>query len=55
VIRVLVAEDHGLVRAGLEQLIENMDDVELVGSAADGAAAAALAAERRPDVVLMDL
>jgi DNA-binding NarL/FixJ family response regulator len=55
VIRVLVAEDHGLVRAGLEQLIENMDDVELVGTAADGAAAAALAAERQPDVVLMDL
>jgi DNA-binding NarL/FixJ family response regulator len=55
VIRVLVAEDHGLVRAGLEQLIDNMDDVELVGTAADGAGAAALAAERAPDVVLMDL
>jgi DNA-binding NarL/FixJ family response regulator len=55
VIRVLIAEDHGLVRAGLEQLIENMDDVELAGTAADGAAAVALAAERAPDVVLMDL
>jgi DNA-binding NarL/FixJ family response regulator len=55
VIRVLVAEDHGLVRAGLEQLIENMDDVELIGTAGDGAAAAALAAQQAPDVVLMDL
>ena len=54
-IRVLVAEDHGLVRAGLEQLIENMDDVELVGSAADGAAAVAAAHELQPDVVLMDV
>jgi DNA-binding NarL/FixJ family response regulator len=55
VIRVLVADDHGLVRAGLEQLIENMDDVELVGSAPDGAAAVAAARAARPDVVLMDL
>jgi DNA-binding NarL/FixJ family response regulator len=55
VIRVLVAEDHGLVRAGLEQLLEAMADVELAGTAADGAAAVALAAEREPDVVLMDL
>jgi DNA-binding NarL/FixJ family response regulator len=55
VIRVLVVEDHGLVRAGLEQLLEAMADVELAGTAADGADAVALAAERRPDVVLMDL
>ena len=54
-IRVLVAEDHGLVRAGLEQLLENMDDVSLAGTAADGAAAIAAAVELRPDVVLMDL
>jgi len=55
VIRVLLAEDHGLVRAGLERLLATADDVEVVGSAADGAEAVELAAETRPDVVLMDL
>lgn len=54
-IRVLLAEDHGLVRAGLERLLATADDVEVVGSAADGAEAVELAAETRPDVVLMDL
>jgi DNA-binding NarL/FixJ family response regulator len=55
VIRVLLAEDHGLVRAGLERLLATVDDVEVVGSASDGAEAVELAAETRPDVVLMDL
>jgi DNA-binding NarL/FixJ family response regulator len=55
VIRVLVAEDHGLVRAGLEQLLAGADDLELAGSAADGSAAVELAVRERPDVVLMDL
>jgi DNA-binding NarL/FixJ family response regulator len=55
VIRVLLAEDHGLVRAGLERLLATVADVEVVGSAADGAEAVELAAETRPDVVLMDL
>jgi DNA-binding NarL/FixJ family response regulator len=54
-IRVLLAEDHGIVRAGLEDLLANVEDVEVVGAAADGAEAVALAAEHRPDVVLMDL
>ena len=54
-IRVLVAEDHAVVRAGLEQLLAGADDVEVVGSAANGAEAVELTGERSPDVVLMDL
>jgi DNA-binding NarL/FixJ family response regulator len=54
-IRVLVAEDHAIVRRGLEQLLTGADDVEVVASAANGAEAVELAARHRPDVVLMDL
>lgn len=54
-IRVLLVEDHGLVRAGLERLLATVEDVEVVGGAADGAEAIRLAAETQPDVVLMDL
>ncbi len=54
-IRVLIADDHAVVRHGLKQLLSTFAEVELVGEAADGAEAAALCAERRPDVVLMDL
>jgi DNA-binding NarL/FixJ family response regulator len=54
-IRVLVAEDHAIVRRGLEQLLAGFDEVEVVGSAANGAEAVELAARHRPDVVLMDL
>lgn len=52
---VLVAEDHPVVRAGLEQLIAATDDLEIIGVAEDGEVAVALAGEHRPDVVLMDL
>jgi len=55
VIRVLLVEDHGLVRAGLERLLSRAEDIEVVGGAADGAEAIRLAAETKPDVVLMDL
>jgi len=55
VIRVVVADDHGVVRAGLEQLLATAEDIELVGLAADGAAAVALVEEHGPDIVLMDL
>jgi DNA-binding NarL/FixJ family response regulator len=54
-IRVLIADDHVVVRAGLQQLLATADDIELVGMAADGAEAVALAEEHRPDIVLMDL
>jgi DNA-binding NarL/FixJ family response regulator len=55
VIRVLLAEDHSLVRAGLEKLLATAPDIEVVGGVADGAVAVELAAKTRPDVVLMDL
>ncbi|WP_448640865.1 response regulator transcription factor [Geodermatophilus sp. URMC 63] len=54
-IRVLVVDDQRLVREGLTALLELVDDVEIVGVAGDGAQALDQVAERRPDVVLMDL
>jgi DNA-binding NarL/FixJ family response regulator len=54
-IRVLLAEDHAVVRTGLLQLLGDVDDVEVVGAATGGKQAVALAAAERPDVVLMDL
>lgn len=54
-IRVLLAEDHNLVRAGLQRLLATAPDIEVVGEARDGAEAIDLAAASRPDVVLMDL
>jgi DNA-binding NarL/FixJ family response regulator len=54
-IRVIVAEDHSVVRAGLERLLATAPDIEVVGGAHDGVEAVALAAEQRPDIVLMDL
>ena len=54
-IRLLIADDHVIVRSGLTQLVATMEDVELVGAATDGAEAVALSEQQRPDVVLMDL
>jgi DNA-binding NarL/FixJ family response regulator len=54
-IRVLIADDHLVVRTGLEQLLSGAGDLEVVGTAADGGEAAELAAAESPDVVLMDL
>lgn len=54
-IRVVLADDHAVIRAGLEQLLVGTDDIEVVGAAANGAEAIELAREHRPDVILMDL
>ncbi len=54
-IRILLADDHQLVRAGLVQLLRGVDDFEVVGAAADGNEVIDLARETEPDVVLMDL
>jgi DNA-binding NarL/FixJ family response regulator len=54
-IRVLLADDQALVRAGFRALLDAQGDLEVVGEAADGAQAARLAAELTPDVVLMDI
>lgn len=53
--RVLIVDDHQLVRAGLVSLLEGADDLLVVGQAADGAEAVQVAAATEPDVVLMDL
>jgi len=55
VTKVLVADDHSLVREGLTKLLAGVPDIELVGAAANGAEAVALATSAEPDVVLMDL
>jgi len=54
-IRVLIADDHAVVRQGLRTFLELQDDIEVVADVADGEAALRAAAEHEPDVVLMDL
>ncbi len=54
-IRVLLADDQALVRAGFRALLDAQDDLEVVGEAADGREAVTSAAKLRPDVVLMDI
>ena len=54
-IRVLLADDQGLVRAGFRVLLESAADIEVVGEAANGEEALDQAREKRPDVVLMDI
>ncbi|MFC0530764.1 response regulator [Phytohabitans kaempferiae] len=54
-IRVLLADDQGLVRAGFRALLDAEPDIEVVAEAADGVEAVRLAGQTRPDVVLMDI
>ena len=54
-LRVVLADDHTLVRAGIRKLLESMSDLEVVGEADDGLALLVLAEQLRPDLVLMDI
>ena len=54
-IRILLADDQPLIRSGIRALLEAEDDIEVVGEAADGQQAVALAAEHRPDIALVDI
>src|SRR5689334_9389985 len=54
-IRILITDDHSVVRQGLRMFLSLDPDLEIIGEAADGAEAVRLAGELQPDVVLMDL
>lgn len=54
-VRVLLADDHSLFREGIRSLLEDQDDIEIVGEAEDGLEAARLAMELKPTVILMDI
>jgi DNA-binding NarL/FixJ family response regulator len=53
--RVLIADDHGIVRSGLRLLLERQDDIEVIGEAADGAEAREIAIRERPDLAILDV
>jgi DNA-binding NarL/FixJ family response regulator len=54
-IRIVIADDHAVVRSGLRSILESEDDIEVVGEAADGHQALEVAQELLPDVILMDI
>lgn len=54
-IRVLIADDHAMVRDGLQAILLECDDIQVVGQASDGLEAISQAQEHRPDVVIMDV
>jgi len=54
-VRVLIADDHGIVRSGLRLLLERQDGIEVIGEAADGAEAREIAVRERPDLAILDV
>ena len=54
-VKVLIADDHGIVRSGLRMLLERQDDIEVIGEAADGAEARDMAIRERPDLAILDV
>ena len=54
-LRVLIVDDHAILREGIRSLLERQADIRVVGEAGDGRQALALVAEHRPDIVLMDI
>ena len=53
--RIVIADDHGIVRSGLRMLLERQDDLEVVGEASDGVEARDLVLSERPDVAILDV
>ena len=53
--RVLIADDHGIVRSGLRVLLEQQDDIEVIAEASDGAEARDMAIRERPDLAILDV
>src|SRR4249920_1037877 len=54
-VRVLIADDHGIVRSGLRMLLEQQDDIEVIAEASDGAEARDVAIRERPDLAILDV
>ncbi len=54
-IKILIAEDHGMVREGIKMIIESQDDMEIIGEAEDGRKVVELARQHLPDIILMDI
>ncbi len=53
--RILIADDHGIVRSGLRLLLERQDDIDVIAEAADGAEAREIAVREKPDLAILDV